>query len=598
MLTGNTYGAATTVDGRFSRVAAACAIESDVARERLAVLVCALLHAALLSHAFFPTLPTLGMWDEAVYIERGRRLLEGNLPTLTANPLVALLYAATALPVIDSPFWLVHSAAIARVVLFVLLWTAAMLAAGRLRVVPRLLIALMLVLSPVIPVLLENGSDGLFAAMSVLTLWQVLAFRTEPSTGRAAGASVFAGLAALSRNEGLVLFALVLVLLFAMARAHRSGSARMAAGALLPFSVLVGGWIAMYGAANGEFTTGTGNRAYFSFEQGQGLAYKDRYPPGRNFWIEGQVDARRLYGTQAENGGSVLRAIARNPRAYAQRLSRIVQRAPRDAMEAYGGVFALLLFVFAVRGAVAMLRDRTYQLLAILLVWPAFLVLQFFLVYRNPHFLFAFFPLFSLAGAGIMAFWDPPRAREHRTTTWLCVAMAIAGVILLKPALILVGAAPAAGLALVRLTAGEQNIAVARSVGLMSLLVLGVLLQGGFVPRTLALPGAAPEERAVLVLRDRLSSESLVAAWAPGVVWTAGMRHASLALDLRHLNTGADLTAWFGRETISAVYVGDRLQQQEPELWRLIQQEIGRSLQPVFSADGGRVQVLLVKGRT
>src|ERR1017187_10263704 len=119
----------------------------------------------------------INAWDDAEYMNEGRELTQGKLPLFTVNPLVAGLYALAYLPVQASPYWLIHTCSIGRVVTFSLLWLGAYLVAGQLAelAIPFIMIAL-LVMSPALVRLVDNGSNALFIAMSGFALWQLLAF--------------------------------------------------------------------------------------------------------------------------------------------------------------------------------------------------------------------------------------------------------------------------------------------------------------------------------------------------------------------------------------------------------------------------------------
>jgi hypothetical protein len=146
-------------------------------KTRLLVFLIFLLHAVVVSPVFFPAMSDINAWDDSEYIHEGRELAHGKLPLFTMNPLVGSLYAVAYLPVHASPFWLIHTCSIGRIVNFSLLWLAAYLVAGQLAegAIPFIMIAL-LVMSPALVHLLDNGSNALFAAMSGFALWQLLAF--------------------------------------------------------------------------------------------------------------------------------------------------------------------------------------------------------------------------------------------------------------------------------------------------------------------------------------------------------------------------------------------------------------------------------------
>src|SRR5471032_2384267 len=126
-------------------------------KTHLLVFLIFLLHAVVVSPVFFPAMSDINAWDDSEYIHEGRELTHGKLPLFTMNPLVGGLYALADLPVHASPFWLIHTCSIGRIVNFSLLWLAAYLVAGQLAetAIPFIMIAL-LVMSPALVHLLDN----------------------------------------------------------------------------------------------------------------------------------------------------------------------------------------------------------------------------------------------------------------------------------------------------------------------------------------------------------------------------------------------------------------------------------------------------------
>lgn len=159
------------------------------------ILLTFILNIVLIYPILFPNLSDIGMFDESLYINSGRVLVEdGNIPEYAWNPLVACLYAITYIPVQKTTFWLIHSCTIGRFILFGLLWLSAYLVAKQLSSLGHPLVMIIFVLvSPALTYLLGNQSDALFAAMSAFALWQVLSFRNEKKIKHLWFASLFCG---------------------------------------------------------------------------------------------------------------------------------------------------------------------------------------------------------------------------------------------------------------------------------------------------------------------------------------------------------------------------------------------------------------------
>ena len=125
---------------------------------------------------------------------------------------------------------------------------------------------------------------------------------------------------------------------------------------LLPFAILVGGYILGYGFLTGDFSLGTMERTYDNFESGQQIVF-----PGTgefNPVIESRLEARRLFGTPEENDYSVFNDIRRNPQEYIRRVKAALIRVPQDLLQAYGIRFTVLLFVLVGRGIFELIKRR------------------------------------------------------------------------------------------------------------------------------------------------------------------------------------------------------------------------------------------------
>jgi hypothetical protein len=290
--------------------------------------------------------------------------VEGILTPFGYSPLSSFLYALTYLPVQSSPYWLVYSCSLGRVLLFGLLWTSAYLLAEAASILasPLVMIALLFA-SPALVRLVAHGSHALFAAMSAFALWQLLLFYRHKSRRHLLGAAIFVALCILARSgEGIILLTVLLGVSVWLGKGSRSILASIAT-CLIPFGIIVGGYIFSYSLMAGRLDLGMSEYSYFTFEQGHGLAFQSQYGEKENFYVAGQMDARRLFGTPEENEYSIVTAILRNPMAYLQRVPRLVSLAPVETFRIYGAGVGLLLFLLAARGAIELVKKKHYLLL-------------------------------------------------------------------------------------------------------------------------------------------------------------------------------------------------------------------------------------------
>ena len=264
---------------------------------RLIILLGLLVNIILIYPKLTPQLTDIGEWDEAGYIYGGKELASGNFESIGKSPLAATFYALTYLPVQGSPDWFVYSCALGRFALFGLLWLGSYLVAMRLAEYSSPLIIIgFLLISPVLPSIITNGNRALFAAISSFALWQLIPFFREKAIKHLCLASFFVGLAISARTgDGTFLF-LALVGFSILLGINAKHTTVYLLSSLLPCMAIFGAYLLLNFLVTGKFVSADPGYLYTAFEQGQGQAYQSNYP-GRNFYVEGMLDARRLFGT-------------------------------------------------------------------------------------------------------------------------------------------------------------------------------------------------------------------------------------------------------------------------------------------------------------
>ena len=223
---------------------------------------------------FFPTLGDINIWDEATYIKTGYELLtRGVWPTLVGSPLTGVMYALSLWPVAGSPDFFVLGNAIARIFLFALIFFSTYLIARQLRpyASPWVMLGILFIV-PVASTMYLYPSDVLFAGFSALAFWQMLAFYQDRQRHHLWWASGFMGMGMLARAEGLILIGVMLVVTL-MITLRKKGWAHHLLAVLLPFVILVGGYVLVYGLATGDFDTGLAERTFNNFESGHETIY-------------------------------------------------------------------------------------------------------------------------------------------------------------------------------------------------------------------------------------------------------------------------------------------------------------------------------------
>jgi hypothetical protein len=567
---------------------------------RQVALIAFFLHASLVSPAFFPSFGEVG-WDEALYFNEGRKLFEhGTLPLFAESPAMAAVYALTYLPVQGSPDWMVHSATSGRLILFCLLWLATFLVAVELVgwASPFTLFALV-TLSPAVVRLNQVGPDALFPAMSGFALWLLLAFQRAGALRHLRLASFFVGLAALSRGEALVLFPVFVGLALVSGARDRSAIQRLIA-CVVPFAIVVFAYVLLYTLRTGDLRTGLAERSYLNFEQGHAAQAASNGTSA--IYIEGELEARRIFGTAEENRHSVLNAIRRNPVAYLKRIPPLTKRAIGDAAGGYFWYFGFLCFAFAARGIVALIARRSYLLLTTLLLWSAYAVLYVLVVSRPTHLLMPFLSVFALAAVGVSAFSCKIQSRPERYM-WTAVPL------LLAVAAAATGRVPSGPFTAALVTlfgflliwAANDFYAVdheSRAIACLLLLSIAIVLRFGIQPTvTQGTSGSDAARGGSHFLAAQFAPGSNIAAWSPQSVWNAKMSFVQMAGTLRELKSPTDVWAWLERDRVHAIYVDDQLRQFEPVVWDLMHKQVGNGLAVGYESVDGEVQVLVRRGR-
>ncbi len=606
--------------------------------------------------SFLPNLTDINPFDEASYIHSGHDLLElGLWPDFANSPLSGVFYALTYLPFRSSPFWLVQTCSLGRVLLFSLLWWSAYwVAEGGLGVLSRasiegeqkklgggkygllpVVMSGMVLVSPVLMGMIRFPSDPLYAGLAGLSLWQMLVYLEKRQTKSLTWASVLMGLAALARNDGLLAFivllglALLLQLPFLRSRAEQTvprgwrGLARSAVALLLPFALLVGGYMVFYYLRTGSWEMGTLERTYLNFEAGQQVLYSGE--ERLDTVTESRLEAQRIFGSGEENNFSIPRAIRRNPLVYFERLKAVLKVLPEHVLSAYGIRFAVVTFLLAAGGVFDLLRQKQYALLVLLLLWPAHLASGFVItLFRTGHLQFPFYVVFVLAGIGLLALLQAvlslPKTQPGilrapgagLILTWLVVliALVVFGLLGNKLAIFYNAALVLAAMVVIWFARhhiaghpGGQNSAVehawdGKGMG-MALLVLfaaGLVLHGDYPSPKQRVLGVEAREQAAIFMAENLERGTLVAAAAPATVWSAHMTFANLtAMDVPSNRSPEAFVDWLRSQGIRVVYIDHVLTSNNPVLWELMNAQIGSGLERVFSADEGDVQVLIVR---
>ncbi len=555
-------------------------------------LIIYLVNVVVLFTIFLPNLSDINLWDEAVYINSGRLLVEGQINQFASSPLVSLFYGIFYLFVQKSPFWLLLADAFGRFFIFTLFFSGAYFVARELsRFFNPLIMLGLLTALPLVVEMYNFPSDPLFASLSAFTFWQVMRFYNTHQTKHLWFASLLLGLAAAARNDGLVLLPVLIVVSLILYPPNRRWWLVIPA-CIVPFAIIVGGYILFAGLATGDFNPGIVERTYSNFEAGHEAISSD---PGKtNATIEAYIEARRVFGTPEENDYSVVTAILRNPAVYFSRLKAVIRAFPSILNDAYGIKFTIVLLLLAVRGVIDLVKRKEIKLLLVMGLWVTPLAMGFINTIIRPGYLrFPFFILYALAGIGLFALVSNIKDRREMIA-WLSVTI-LSGILALaagKTAVYYGAFIFVVGL----LTAwylswryrGEVNL---QPILLLVFLCAGLVLHGNYPgPKKWQL-GVNGDEAASLYMSQSLSKDSLVLAGTPAAVWMARLKYAGLnSADLPTFADDIEFGRWVYMN-FDAIYIDHSI---SPYYLGMIEKHIGKEFLRVFAAEDGDYQVLLV----
>lgn len=543
----------------------------------------------------------INYWDEAQYVIRGKNLLQGLLPTFAWSPFTTGFFALLYLPFKSMGNWLPMVASAGRILIYLVLFLSVYLLNREMQVlsIPGAVWG-MVMIYPVSVAILKFQSDALFAVNSAFALWLLFRYRKTGAERYLWLTSMVLGFAALTRNDGLILFLVFLFLVFFVIQQDAVTIARKLAGSILPFAGMVLGYLLIYAWATGSFYMGTAQRTWVAFTQGQYFIFPDDPACQTNQLQCAVAKAEELYGSGEENNFSVLQAIANNPQAFMVRTSTLLRKMPGMLYQAYGGRTAFSLFLFCLFGLFELYKSGKREVLLILLLWTSYLPVYLFTFYRAGYFYLPYYIFFTLGLIGLFSLLRQFQDINFRLYFSGFISLAaIAGYFLDLTALYLTGFLLLSALWFgFWVSAEEQTQHLHQPLlgPVLILLIAGIILHGSYDP---LIPGdASPtaEEQAIMVLFNNFPRDTQVLAGAPGAVESAHMKFIPVNDDIF---ISADSSSEFHRtliqSNIKAIYVDHYLTNTNEFMWKLIEPGIGTLYDQMYTGEDGSIQVLIIQ---
>lgn len=564
-------------------------INRRISAETLLLAIFLLVTLILISPDLLPAMPDINPHDEAKYIASGQDLVNGEFRELARGPLLGLLYAPIYLIVGQSEDWFMLSAGLGRLILYILILLSIVRLGSRFRDQYSPLITVGLLFISIAPItVLKNPSDALFTAMSTYSLSYVIDYFHFRKSRSIWTASLFVGLAAASRPDGLFLFPFFLGITILLSR-DRHLAIRNLVPALIPAVAIFLAFFLAHGLTTGNYSTQVGSKGYNTLEWAQhtisGNSFEDSYS-----------EAEALYGTRSENEGSVFRAILRNPVAFIQRILYNLKILPGTMLSAYSKKVGPAVFLFAFFGVISLLRKKSFMLLIILSLWPLYSALYLGFYLREGFLLLSQFIWILLAGFGLDYAFRPGQSQSNRwIITFVLLGLIVFSFIDNKPAFLAVGV-----ILLSVYTAfccldyiPQLNPEERYRLGLLIALCGGAILHDHY---PFPLPweiGNSSEEVAIHYIYENIPHGSTLASSVPLPAIASKMRWVDITSIPGDLDEQA-FTDWLQENKVSILYVDPSFIQSQPEDWGLIEESINRTINLELISDPGSIQVFVV----
>ncbi len=467
------------------------------------------LNIILVSPSLMPEINQINPEDESKYVDSGWRLLNGDIRELSWGPIVALVYAPVHLIVGNSPDWFMIENWAGRFILFSFLWWSFIYLTLQLKeyISPYIMVGVLFIATPFF-IILDNPSDAVLLGFSVLALSQLIKYYHYKEIRYLAFCSVFIGLGILARVETIVILPILLILSLLINRGNAS-IIKVIFNSILPGTLVLSIYIISSFALNGQINLGMTDKSYDAFEVAQQVLTGGNY----NLAIQ---ESRQLFGTKEENNGSVIRAILRNPQAFALRVYANAKTIPDSYLAVFGKKIGPILLLFAVWGVFRLIRKKAFVLLGMIFAWSLFslLSLGFFILHLIPQ--VSYLPLL-LGAIGIAEIFDYEPHRRTRLIFFLTtLLLLIASWAIHKPA-IAVGLL-LAEIAFLLFILAQQNIISSLNLGNSSILLvfaIGLILREPFPFPDYPVLGASNQEQAIHYLERNFSSQSIILVPTP-----------------------------------------------------------------------------------
>jgi len=311
--------------------------------------------------------------------------------------------------------------------------------------------------------------------------------------------------------------------------------------------------------------------------------------------VKAREEAQRLFGTQAENRGSVLRAILRNPGAFALRIAANAKTIPENYLVFFGKRLGFVLLLFAVWGGTVFIRKRSIFLMMIFLFWVVHAVvpLGFLALHIVPQ--VSFLPL-VFGAVGITWIFGPEvRSRERVVFCLITLGIVFLSVILSKPAITYGFLMILFVMLLFLLTQGGWKLSEPyRLVPIFCLLVAGLILHGSFPFPDYPTLGKTGNEQAVHYLFQNLPSQTKILSPTPLQALAAKLDYTTYDSIPLTIDTIQEFRDWLKDMNVRAIYL-DGNRRGRNDLYDLMEKGWEDTFERVYVSEDESIRIFMVK---
>jgi hypothetical protein len=395
------------------------------------------------------------------------------------------------------------------------------------------------------------------------------------------------GLGVLARLETILLVITLVVFAIVMGRS-KDKILKILACSILPAMGVLALFFLTSLILIGNLNLGYSYKSYDSFEWNQSILTGGDIDLARE-------ETRRLFGTQEDNHGSVLRAILRNPAAFSLRLLANVKTVPDNYFDFFGKKLGALLLFFAVWGAYFLLRRKAIMPLILLLIWPlhALISLGFLALHIIPQVVYLPLLLASIGIAGIFDIDFHPREKWVffissfliMIISWMTHKPAFGFGFLMVVFVLIVSWS---------VQFGRKDNQHAKLVFAFLLLGVGLVLRDPYPFPDYPELGKTADEQAVHYFEQALPSQTTILVPSPLPAIAARMSYVMMEDIPENVSSVQDLSNWLKTEKVEAVQI-DSNRRVRNDIYDLFEREYETYFQPEFTSADTRIRIFSVK---